>query len=344
MAAWVREADGGLRSVRLQQRAGHLHAWDGDEQVLRWDLDAMRALEDTVSDRRAFSAAMDDRTLLIGPGTDLMNLQAAREHLRSPAGPAREFRSFWVYMAAGTALVALLASGALWVPELAIHNITWADEKAWADQALEWMEPTLCPSEEADAVLDLILQRLSEGMPADRIPMEIHIVDGPEVNAFASLGGHIFLMRGLLEEVQSLEEVAGILAHEVGHVLERHALRQVLRSVGFTVVLSTLGTVDGRMVGQLREASQSIPLLTYSRDAEREADAWAVRLLQAGHISSEPLTGFFDRHGAADGMALFRSHPNTSERVAFIESQVRSDPVRPLTGSLSALRNACTKP
>lgn len=148
-----------------------------------------------------------------------------------------------------------------------------------------------CTKESGKAALEAMATRLTssiDGLPA----FNIRVVDDDMVNAFAVPGERVVLMRGLIDEAKSADEVAGVLAHEMGHGIELHPETGILRAVGIAAAAelvlsgssSTLGNM-GTMLLQLR----------YTRDAEREADDHALRILKAAGVSSKPLADFFDR-------------------------------------------------
>ncbi|CAN7406329.1 MULTISPECIES: M48 family metallopeptidase [unclassified Variovorax] len=148
-------------------------------------------------------------------------------------------------------------------------------------------------------------------------------------NALALPGGTIILTDELVQLMPGNDEaVFGVLAHEFGHVRQRHAMRQLVQvsAVGFavSVAFGDFGTLIG-------SAPVLLAALGYSRDAEREADAESVRLMRVAGISPRVMVGFFEaierwrgaqkRAGLDDdaiGLA-FSSHPATAERIAFFK-------------------------
>lgn len=112
----------------------------------------------------------------------------------------------------------------------------------------------------------------------------VHHQDSDTVNAYASLGGHVFILQGLLDEVKTEQGLAFVLAHEIAHVQHRHPLKATIRQLGFGVIMGLVfGNTD---IAQLAGAGGQIAMLNYSRDLEREADAWALAALQNhyGHV------------------------------------------------------------
>jgi hypothetical protein len=177
----------------------------------------------------------------------------------------------------------------------------------------------VCSTPASRAALDTLATRLGGGPPV-RV---IEIVNVPMVNAVALPGGRILIFDGLLAQAKSPDELAGILAHEIGHVRNRDTMAAMVRQLGLSVVLGGLnGQVGGVLNGLLS--------LSYSRDAERNADGYSIAALKSANISPEGVAGFFDRMGggkkgepAERAMSWMASHPVSAERKsAFLKSKV----------------------
>ena len=206
-----------------------------------------------------------------------------------------------------------------------------------------------CETPASRAALDRLTQRLTVAASSNPMQVRVMLLDWGLVNAFAAPGGQIVLTRGLVQTAGSPDEVAGVLAHELGHALELHPETGIVRAMGLAaaaqlIFAGSAGTVSnlGMVLTQLR----------YTRIAEREADSHAVRMLKGAGISSKGFADFFERlegkRPAPDtgksipGLDLIRSHPATAERIAM----VRAQPSYPATPALSAedwkaLREAC---
>lgn len=170
-----------------------------------------------------------------------------------------------------------------------------------------------CDAAPGQAVLDRLIARLTAAMQYDR-PVAVTVVDLPIVNAFALPGGQIVLFRGLLSEAQSPEEIAAVLAHELGHVAADHPTRNLVRQFGLSLVIMALsGNSNWDGIAQLLLAS------AYTRAFEAEADARGLATLQAASIGGQGWVDFFDRHAGRGGgwdraIGYFSSHPPSAER------------------------------
>ena len=144
-------------------------------------------------------------------------------------------------------------------------------------------------------------------------PVQVRVADIPDTNAFTFPGGQVIILAGLLHDAGGPDEVAGVLAHEFGHVQKRHANQALIRHFGLDVFLQGLG-------GNLGSMAATGLFLTNSRDAEREADAEAIAMLHDAGVSTLGTARFFARMegkagGKADGLAtLAATHPSDASR------------------------------
>ena len=150
-------------------------------------------------------------------------------------------------------------------------------------------------------------------------PITLHVLDHEMINAFALPGGHVILFRGLIEAAEAPDEVAAVLAHEIGHVAARDPTRMALRSAGSIGVLGLLfgdfagGAAVLFLVERLIDAS-------YSREAEAAADRYAQDLMIAADLDPQALARMFERFAAQGGevpgvLEHFMSHPEILGRI-----------------------------
>lgn len=209
----------------------------------------------------------------------------------------------------------------------------------WEIQTGDWLfermmvTERLVEDEQLAADLEKITGPLIRGISDRRYPLKFHIIEDPSLNAFAMPGGNVVLHSGLLLAAGSPEEVAGVLAHEIAHVTQRHGIRGILSSAGLYLVVQTLlGDVTG-VVAVLKDNGQFLLSRQFSREFEREADERAWEDLQAANISPEGMIRFFERMleeekrvmekleeitPGEDGgrvLQLASTHPATRERI-----------------------------
>jgi Zn-dependent protease with chaperone function len=217
------------------------------------------------------------------------------------------------------------------------------------------------------AALDRLARKLSDaaGLP---VPVEIVAVRSDFVNALALPGGVIYLFDGLIRRARSGDEIAGVLAHEIGHVANRDGTRRALQAGGVSLLFGFIlgdfvgGTAAVAIVRVLSEAS-------YSRAAETEADAYSVRVMRAlggdpravGDLLSrlggdddepdetapaDPPDGEPDasrRSGAEAIGGWLDSHPATADRRRAIDAAAGDGPASPVmdAADLLALKRIC---
>ncbi|HEY1066033.1 MAG TPA: M48 family metallopeptidase [Pirellulales bacterium] len=175
-----------------------------------------------------------------------------------------------------------------------------------------------------------IIKRLAPHAPL-QFPFTIEVVDSLEANAFALPGGRMFVCRGMLEQAQSADELAGVLAHEMAHVTQRHTLHRIGRSVGGVVGFELLiGDVAG-IVAMGAELLNHASLHSHTRQAEMEADLVGADILYAAGV--DPLAVIklaerFHQQQAAAGHVpdWFDDHPDFPTRIAAIKARVATMP------------------
>lgn len=204
----------------------------------------------------------------------------------------------------------------------------------------------ICTSAEGRAALDKMAARLQTALPG-RPTFKIVVADWNLVNAFAAPGSQIVMTRGLIAKAESADEVAGVLAHEMGHGLELHPETGIVRAIGLSAVADLVMGGGGTMTN----VGLMLAQLSYSRGAEREADKIALRTMKEAGISVSGLKEFLTRAEKLDGKSdngalnILSTHPAVAERIAEIERQAPY----PATAALSAeewsqLRSICGAP
>ncbi|RXT57605.1 metalloendopeptidase [Bosea sp. Tri-44] len=147
------------------------------------------------------------------------------------------------------------------------------------------------------------------------IPLEAQVLSSPIPNAVALPGGRIYLFEGLLSRARDPDEVAGVIAHEIGHAEHRDGLRSVIRTGGTSFLFGLLfGDITGS--GAVIFASRTLLDASYSREAETAADDFAIRAMTNLGRSPAPLGEFLVRiTGNGGKTTIIDSHPVSSERL-----------------------------
>ena len=175
----------------------------------------------------------------------------------------------------------------------------------------------------------------------------VEVVRRKEANAFALPGGHVYVFEGLLAKSETPDELAGVIAHEMGHVVHRDGTRAVLESAGLSFLF---GMMLGDFVGggAVVIAAKTVLSSSYSRHAEAAADAYSVELMQKVEADPKALAAILSRIASAkeDGFELLRDHPDTKARIAAISKATVEDQPRPMltAAEWKALKAMCAAP
>ena len=180
------------------------------------------------------------------------------------------------------------------------------------------------------AALDKLVGRLqaAAGLP---VRLRVTVVRRNEANAMALPGGHIYVFRGLIAKAGSADEVAGVIAHEIGHVAHRDGTKAVLHAGGLSFLFGMLlGDFGGG--GAVVVAARTVLQSSYSRDAEAAADIYGARLMEKAGGDPRALAVMLGKIGGATepGMKILLDHPETAARIAAIDKIAGTRPPTPL--------------
>jgi predicted Zn-dependent protease len=167
-----------------------------------------------------------------------------------------------------------------------------------------------------DSCIAEIHTRLMRGVGTSVYTYNLRVVNVEDPNAFAVPGGQIFIQSGLIRFCHSPEELASVLAHEMGHVEKRHTINGIVKQMGLSVVLALI--TDGNS-SELENISGQLLSGYFSREDESEADDFALQLLEKAAIRPSNLGEVFSRmkqqHGDMEGaLNLLSSHPELEQR------------------------------
>lgn len=285
-------------------------------------------------------------TLLIPDAAFLRSLHEAAPHVgpRFHDPRRRAARLKWTVVAGGGVLAATVALYLWGIPALAALlaprvPVAWEENVGRAAVAFLAPPERRCGDPALGAALDAITGRLMAAGPPSPYTMRVYVVDHPVVNALATPGGYVVIFRGLLERTRAPEELAGVVAHELQHVLRRHTTRAIIQDVGTGLLLTAL---TGDMTGPLAyglQTARALGELRYSRRAEEEADTEGMKMLLAARVDPAGMIAFFERMQQAEGaqpkaLTYLSSHPMPAERIAQLRALAAAwpgppDPVLP---------------
>jgi len=252
-----------------------------------------------------------------------------------PAGRSQRVR---LTVLAGVAVIGITAVLYLWgvplIATLAAPRVPVAWEESLGRAVTDQLAPPdrICANPSGQRSLDVIVARLTAVAPSP-YTFRARVVDAPDVNALAAPGGYIVVFRGLLDRARTPDELAGVFAHEIEHVLHRHTTRAVIQHASTGLLLAAL---TGDMTGPLAyglESARVLGQLQYSRRAEEEADRDGMKLLLAARVAPDGMIGFFD--GLAKGehprsvLRYLSTHPSPSDRIATLRELATPAPGTP---------------
>lgn len=249
-------------------------------------------------------------------------------------------QSWRAVLASLVLLVAALAAGWVWgVPWAAGHLAHWVPESVesrigrGALEAIDarWMRPSALPETEQQRLREAFAQAVRR-LPADAVPVHQLLFRQSDVgpNAFALPGGTLVMTDEMVKLLNGdADAITGVLAHELGHVRERHGTRALLQ-------VAMVGALSGLVLGDFSGVLAAVPVWLaqsgYSRDAERVADGAALEVLRAAGISPVVMADVFEKlakHHEQDGRPVMirialASHPADAERIRFFREAAQS--------------------
>ena len=335
----------------------------GEGISLRWPLAQLRGIRDQAHLTLTLSAAGTEHHDRAAVRLVVLDTDAAQWLIRTRPNlfaqdHVRRYRGK-MWLRVGAAVFALYGLIIHILPALAEHLAQFVPRKseiALGQTAIEQMkvmlygfdapEDIMCVDPKGQAAFAALAQRLTQQANLE-YDITLHVVDHDMVNAFAVPGGQIVFSRGLIEMADTPEMVAGVLAHEIGHVESRDSLRLMLRAASSAGLLSmAMGDFSGGTGIAL--ISEQLISSAHSRQAETHADEFAYHMLEGADLDAEPMAEFFRQimvpGDASSMLQYFASHPASEERAeraqAFANRQEHVSEV--LTkDEWAALQNIC---
>jgi len=178
-------------------------------------------------------------------------------------------------------------------------------------------------------------QRLARVCFRNDVTYHFKIVDADIINAFALPGGFIYIYGGALLAMDNEAQLAGVLAHEMGHVAARHSVKQIQKTQAYSILASILLKDEKKSIQELSNIAANLVFLGYSRTAEFEADELGLHFLYQAGYDPVGLLEFFEKLKQTEKedpgklTLLLRTHPFTSDRISQAKSQISSLPAKP---------------
>lgn len=304
---------------RLAVKSG---GFDQDHLVLSWTIEGEER-HVYVKDPAVIHALKTSAYLDVSRHTHQFMKGAAR---------ARQATTMWIWVAVAS-IIAILAG--LWMASdvlvrMAVNRIPIEWERTLGESARQEMLTGQRVVTEGPAVkaVEEMTRRLTDHVPGSPYRFDVTVVRNDAVNAMALPGGSVIVYTGLLKQAEGPEEVAGVLAHEINHVLLRHGVESMVQSVGvMALVMVLLGNQQG-LVGALERLGIQLTTMKFSREKETEADLHGLHLLYQANISPAGMIQFFERLAKSEGVpvALLSTHPMSAERAARLKKEEQAIP------------------
>lgn len=197
-----------------------------------------------------------------------------------------------------------------------------------------------CHTASADAALKKMALRIDPSVTTTA-PIPMTVLDVSIFNAAAIPGNQIIIFKGALDDTDNPDAMAGILAHEIGHVRKRHVTQALIRELG-------IGALIRLFAGDIGANAQQLISLSYTRANEEEADQEAVKALDAANIDPRPTAALFrklaDDSGGMDSVKWLNSHPQSADRAKLFDAswkKGRNYQPSIATVDYEALKKAC---
>jgi len=199
------------------------------------------------------------------------------------------------------------------------YDFSIAQEEELGDlfKDIIWDQYPTIKDNAADSALHQITARLIESIDSTPYRYQFTIIDSEEINAFTIPGGNIYVFSGLIELTETPEELAAVLAHEIGHAEKRHVVDKLVKELSITAIVTILSGGDPSVLTQILK---DIIGNSFSRGQEEEADEYALKLLEDAHIAPKSLARFFERLNEKDldynrNLEILMTHPHNDSRI-----------------------------
>lgn len=332
---------GGRLSGELELSGSQLNFSSGD-LVLHWPLSAIEVKKGGASNRLLMmECGLNPQICLCTSDQKLVRevLKDANAHPSFAALKKKSYQKTFLLLGILLAIVGFFA--ALWWSKDALvqalaRQIPAAWEQKLSMTQIEAMKLSQGFSQDSVALAQVemmakpIIQAAQSSPHARHYNYQFLISSDPSVNAFALPGGVVVVNSGLILKADRVEEIQGVLAHEIAHAEKQHGMRNVLSSLGLVSLISIFtGGSDGALAAVIGQGSQLLTL-KFSRDFEREADEVGFTYLVDQKIDPQGMRTFFEKllnqpqgnlSKVMKELDFLSTHPATTERIQRLQKQ-----------------------
>ena len=195
--------------------------------------------------------------------------------------------------------------------------------------------PVLPDSNPVAQYISRLGHELAAHAPGEKWPYNFHVVNQKEINAFALPGGPVYVNLGTIQAADNEAELAGVMAHEISHVVQRHGTRAASKQMAAELPLAVIGGVLGRggVLGQMAAQGISFGVGSYflknSRQSEREADLLGTDIMYDTGFDPHQMAQFFhkiEQEGGQRAPQFLSDHPDPGNRVEYVSAEVNTLP------------------
>ena len=309
-------------AILYDGQSGHRQEVRVDAHPDAIDLTFDNGFNETVDANLLTRIEGDGRTIRLGrtdeTGWRLVIPASAEIEIGSLIGKSAKYGRWIDRMGLVPALAAfgLIAAGVVAVGYLAPHWIAPHVPESWernlGTAIVGDFGDNRCRDPRGQQALNALVERLEPGATRGPHAIQVAALNIDVFNAAALPGNHIVIFEPAITETENVEELAGIVAHEIAHVRRRHVTEALIRELG-------IGALIRLFAGDVGANAQQLVALSYTRTNEAQADADAIRMLKRAGISPKPTGDLFKRLSAEEGQTFvsaefLNSHPNTAGR------------------------------
>ncbi len=348
---------GTRREVEVLVGDDGLHLLDGGSEFDHWAFRRTRLVEDVYAGQPARFRRGKESARLTVP--DASVLQAMARHTKRIGNRDFTRSSSGLRAAKWVGGLAAVLLGIYFGLPLAAEPVASLVPRSWEEGLGERIQEMalgmlgaqksgVCRGEEGQAAIEKLVKRLAATTDTD-YRFRVTVVKHKLVNAFAAPAGYIVVFKGLIDESKTPETFAGVIAHEMGHVIERHGTEGVVKAIGVGLVVGLLFGDSSSFTGVAADIATQLVSSSYGRAAEREADAIGVAMLNRLGIRGTGLAQFFDyvareeaKRGGGGGIGrYFATHPASEERAKTIRAKATGSNPAMTAAEWAAIKRMC---
>lgn len=241
-----------------------------------------------------------------------------------------KIRRFLITLAVGTVFFVVIIIVAILTADRWLTLISHESERRFIEPYIEWTDENLLST--TDPVLQEYIESLTAEIASefnldDSLRLKVRVIKGGPINAFAMLGGNLFVFENLIAALDDENSLAMILAHEIAHAHNRDPLLGAGRGILLQLIISTVsgGGIDPNTIN----LGSDLMLNTYSRAQESEADRLALSALYQRYQHVGGATGLFQllatNNDTINNVEMLSTHPNVEQRILDIEAMARNN-------------------